>query len=124
MRRLALALDGLERAVAAPPRLQQSWRFLVRKRLARVEEALAADHDAERATESEPWLEPRAAQLHREQVRLRSRTSVLAATVHEATDLGAVRESLGRLVADLQHHLQRVNDLTYDAVDLDVGGSD
>ncbi|QIK68082.1 hypothetical protein G7072_18590 [Nocardioides sp. HDW12B] len=124
MRRLALALDGLERAVATPPRLQQSWRFLVRKRLAWVEQALAADHDAERATEAEPWLEPRAAQLHREQVRLQSRTSVLAATVCEAADLRAVRESLGRLVVDLQHHLQRVNDLTYDAVDLDVGGSD
>lgn len=124
MRRLALALDGLEQAVETPPRLQQSWRFLVRKRLAWVEQALAADHDAEHATDSEPWLDARAAQLHREQVRLQSRTSVLAATVCEATDLSALRESLARLVVDLHHHQQRVNDLTYDAVDLDVGGSD
>lgn len=124
MRRLALALDGLERAVETPPRLQQSWRFLVRKRLARVEQALAADHDAEHATDSEPWLDARAARLHREQVRLRSRTSVLAATVCDATDLAVLRESLVRLVVDLHHHQQRVNDLTYDAVDLDVGGSD
>ena len=124
MRRLALALDGLEQAVAAPPRLQQSWRFLVRKRLARVEEALAADRDADRATDTEPWLEARAAQLHRERLRLQSRTSVLAATVGEATDIRSLRDSLCRLVVDLHHHQQRVNDLTYDAVDLDVGGSD
>ena len=53
-----------------------------------------------------------------------SRTSVLAGTVCDAVDLAPVRESLARLVRDLERYQQRVNDLAYDAVDMDVGGSE
>lgn len=120
MRRLAHALDGLERAVTAPPRLQQSWRYLVKQRLTWVDAALASDG----STDDEPWLQARAAQLQRERARLQSRTTVLAGTVCDAVDLDPIRQSLARLVLDLQHYQQRVNDLVYDAVDLDVGGSD
>jgi hypothetical protein len=120
MRRLAHALDGLERAVTTPPRLQQSWRYLVKQRLTWVGTALAS----EGAADEEPWLQARAAQLLRERARLQGRTAMLAGTICDAVDLDPVRQSLARLVADLQHYQQRVNDLAYDAVDLDVGGSD
>jgi vacuolar-type H+-ATPase subunit D/Vma8 len=120
MRRLAHALDGLEKALRTPPRLQQSWRYLVKQRLTWVEAALAADPQQE----TDPWLEPRLAQLQRERVRLRSHVSLIASTICDATDLAPVRESLARLVHDLEHYQQRVNDLAYDAVDLDVGGSE
>ena len=120
MRRLAHALDGRQRALLTPPRLQQSWRYLVKQRLTWVDAALAADnqHDAD------PWLQPRLDGLHRERARLMRRTSVLAGTVCDAVDLAPVRESLARLVRDLERYQQRVNDLAYDAVDMDVGGSE
>lgn len=124
MRRLAQAHDGLARAVSTPPRLEQSWRHLVRQRLAWVEDALAADRDAQRATDAEPWLHARADRLDRDRARLQARVAALAATACGAADLATLRTGLARLVLDLEHYLQRVNDLTYDAVDLDVGGSD
>lgn len=120
MRRLAHALDGLERALLTPPQLEQSWRYLIKQRLTWVDAALAADnhHDAD------PWLHPRLDRLDRERSLLQGRTSVLAATICDAVDLQPVRESLSRLVHDLEHYQQRVNDLAYDAVDMDVGGSE
>jgi hypothetical protein len=120
MRRLAHALDGLERAVLTPPRLQQSWRYLVKQRLTWVEAALAADG----TDDAEPWLQPRRDRLRRERTQLRSRTSLLAGTICETLELEQARRSLARLVQDLQHYQQRVNDLAYDAVDMDVGGSE
>ena len=42
----------------------------------------------------------------------------------EASDLEAVRTHLLRLIPDLHHHQQRMNDLVYDAVGMDVGGSE
>jgi hypothetical protein len=120
MRRLAHALDGLERALLTPPRLQQSWRYLVKQRLNWVDAALASDA----SPDAEPWLQPRLEGLHRERARLMGRTSLLASTICEAVDLEPVRESLARLVHDLERYQQRVNDVAYDAVDMDVGGSE
>lgn len=120
MRRLAHAVDGLRKVLLTPPRLQQSWRYLVKQRLTWVDAALADDV----GPHQEAWLSPREEQLARERTRLMARTSLLAATICDAEDVAPVRLSLERLVADLEHYLQRVNDLAYDAVDLDVGGSD
>ncbi len=36
----------------------------------------------------------------------------------------AVRRELARLVVDVRHHLQRLHDLAYDEVALELGGSD
>lgn len=120
MRRLAHALDGLQRALLTPPRLQQSWRYLVKQRLTWIDAALAADN----GYDAEPWLQPRLEQLQRERARLMGRTSFLATTICDAVDLEPVRTSLARLVHDLERYQQRVNDLAYDAVDMDVGGSE
>jgi hypothetical protein len=35
-----------------------------------------------------------------------------------------VREELRRLVADIARHVQRINDLVYDEVELELGGSE
>ncbi len=42
----------------------------------------------------------------------------------EDDDLDSVRAELVRLVAALEHHRQRVNDLVYDSVALELGGSE
>jgi len=49
---------------------------------------------------------------------------VLGTLLCESADLEQVRESLARLVLDVRHHHQRVNDLAYDELALDVGGSE
>lgn len=120
MQHLEQAVVGLDQALASPTISQQSWRETVQERVSAVQEALTA----ERATAADTWLDARVAHLRRERDRLLARLSVLAATVPDATDLDTVRQSLHRLVVELHHHQQRVNDLAYDAVAMEVGGSD
>lgn len=120
MQHLESVVASLEEALASPPAHQQSWRHLVRQRVAGVQDALTA----ERATAADTWLVARALRLRRERDRLLARLSVLGATAVEASDLEGVRQSLARVVVDLHHHQQRLNDLAYDAVAMEVGGSD
>jgi hypothetical protein len=120
VQQLALAVEGLEAALASPPRFQQPWRHIVRERLGEVCEALTA----ERTGAGDSWLSARAGHLQRERNRLLVRLSVLGTMVTEATDVEAARTNLLRLVPDLHHHQQRMNDLVYDAVAMDVGGSE
>jgi hypothetical protein len=44
--------------------------------------------------------------------------------VLEAPDVESVRADLKRLVCDLERHRQRLNDLVYDSVTLELGGSE
>lgn len=120
MQQLLLAVEGLEAALASPPAFQQPWRHIVRERLGEVCEALTA----ERTAAGESWLSARAGHLQRERNRLLVRLSVLGTMVVEASDVEAVRTNLLRLVPDLHHHHQRMNDLVYDAVAMEVGGSE
>lgn len=120
MQQLQTAVASLQEALASPPTLQQSWRHIVRDRVAGVQDALTAEGGAA----ADSWLVARVSHLRRERDRLLSRLSVLGATVTDATDLDTVRQSLARLVVDLEHHQQRVNDLVYDAVAMEVGGSE
>jgi hypothetical protein len=120
VQQLALAVDGLEAALASPPTFQQPWRHIVRERLGEVCEALTA----ERTAAGDSWLSARAGHLQRERNRLLVRLSALGTMVTEASDIDAARTNLLRLVPDLHHHQQRMNDLVYDAVAMDVGGSE
>jgi uncharacterized NAD(P)/FAD-binding protein YdhS len=120
MQQLALAVEGRESALDSPPRFQQPWRHIVRERLAEVCESLTA----ERTADGDSWLSARAGHLQRERNRLLVRLSVLGTMVAEASDLDAVRTNMLRLVPELHHHQQRMNDLVYDAVSMDVGGSE
>lgn len=120
MQRLEQAVVGLDQALASPATPHQSWRNAVQERVSAVQEALTA----ERATAADTWLDARVTHLRRERDLLLARLSVLGATVSDATDIETVRQSLHRLVVDLHHHQQRVNDLAYDAVAMEVGGSD
>ena len=53
---------------------------------------------------------------------LLKRLSTLGPLVLEAPDVEPVRVQLRRLVRDLEHHRQRLNDLVYDMVSLELGG--
>ena len=120
MQRFENAVESLEQALLSPPRLSRPWGHIVRQRAARVADALTA----ESPVAVDPWLAARAGCLERERNNLLSRLSVLGSLLAEAPDPEPVRESLRRLLLDVRHHHQRVNDLVYDALALDVGGSD
>ena len=120
MQRFENAVESLEQALQSPPRFQRSWGHIVRLRAVQVAEALTAESPV--AVDS--WLAARVAHLERERNRLLTRLTVLGAMLSESADVDSVRESFRRLVLDVRHHHQRVNDLAYDALALDVGGSD
>lgn len=113
------AIHGLQQALESPPR-HHMWRWLVRNRLSLVKEAL----HGERSRGGDAWLAPREITLHRERNTLLRRLASLGPAVLEDEDLDGVRTELERLVSALEHHRQRVNDLVYDSVALELGGSE
>ena len=120
MQRFDNAVESLEQALHSPPRFHRSWSYIVRLRAAQVADALTAESPV--AVDS--WLAARVGHLDRERNRLLTRLTVLAAMLDECPDIESVRESFTRLVLDVRHHHQRLNDLAYDALALDVGGSE
>jgi hypothetical protein len=129
MEPLTLAISGVERALrpATPPGRpgQPSWVAIVCQQLPRVVEALGA----ERTEAGECSLTARAKCLAVERTRLLRRLNQVApslsgGSLSPGTDPEELRRSLLRLLHDVTHHHQRVNDLVYDAGWRDVGGSE
>jgi hypothetical protein len=96
------------------------WRRLLRRRLSQVRDALA---DPE-GPGVEAWLVGRQVASHRCRRQLQARVATLAAGILDRLDTEAATTELRRLQADLEHYLQRVHDLVYDAVTLELGGSE
>lgn len=116
---LAHAIVGLEQALNRPRR-HHMWRWLVRHRVARVYEALAG----EQTRASDAWLAPRQSALLRERDTLLNKLQWLSGEVASSADIEPVHGELQRLVGDLERHHQRVNDLVYDGVAVELGGSE
>jgi hypothetical protein len=116
---LEVATLGLRQALDSPRRYHM-WRWLVRHRMAGVKDALSG----EQARENDAWLAAREIALSRERGHLLRRLSELGPQVLEAPDVEPVRLELHRLIADLERHGQRLNDLVYDTVSLELGGSE
>lgn len=119
MTQLDHAIAGLEQALSAPRR-HQMWRWVVRHRLTAVRGMLAAEND--RAEDD--WLASRHHSLDRERDALLHKMDLLDVRLAEAPDVEPLRADLLRLVGELRHHRQRLNDLVYDTVALDLGGSE
>jgi len=116
---LAPALLGLEQALDASPDAG-SWRWTVRQRMAAVRDALLADVDGT----DDGWLVARSGGILRDRDVLLTRLSVLGRDVLESPGVERVRTDLRRLATDLGHYVQRLHDLAYDAVELELGGSE
>lgn len=117
------AMQGLQQALDAPRRPGVpvgNWRWSVRQRMAAVRDALIA----ETGQGGEGWAVAREAGLLRERTALLHRISALGSQVLENPDVEAVRSELLRLLADVTHHLQRIHDLAYDEVEMELGGSE
>lgn len=120
---LAAAMEGLHEALEAPRRPgapEGTWRWSVRQRMAAVRDALVAEVD----DADDGWLVARHGTVLRERTTLLGRLGVLGPQVLHDPDLDAVRAEMHRLLVDLSHHVQRVNDLAYDGVELELGGSE
>lgn len=113
------AVIGLREALAAP-RLNRQWRWLVRHRIAAAKAALAREH----THEADAWLAARQSALIRERDALVRRLNDLGSRVLDDDEPGPVHAGLDRLVADLERHRQRLSDLVYDTVSLELGGSE
>ncbi|GAB3200878.1 hypothetical protein GCM10027062_21550 [Nocardioides hungaricus] len=120
---MTTAMRGLTQALEAPRRPGAplgNWRWSVRQRMADVRDALIA----ETAHGGEGWLAAREGGLLRERTLLLNRLSALGPRVLESPNVEVVRADLLRLLTDVSHHLQRIHDLAYDEVELELGGSE
>ncbi|MCW2792946.1 MAG: hypothetical protein JWO76_2044 [Nocardioides sp.] len=113
---LALALDAPHRH-GVP---EGNWRWLVRQRMAAVRDVLVS----EGAHPDDGWLAARGGTVLRERNTLLVRLSALGPQVLESPDVERVRVELKRLLVDVGHHVQRLHDLAYDEVELELGGSE
>jgi hypothetical protein len=117
------ALRALDHALDAPRGAGVplgNWRWSVRQRLVIVRDRLVA----ESLGAQDGWLAARGGAAYRERNDLLARLAALTPAVLEAHDAEAVRRQLKRLVVDIAHHVQRVHDLVYDDVELELGGED
>lgn len=120
---LPAALQALDRSLDAPRRSGiplGNWRWMVRQRLGTVRDELLT----ERAGSTDGWLAARGGAAFRERNALLARLSELSAQVLETPDVEATRIELKRLVIDVNRHLQRLNDISYDEVEMEIGGSE
>lgn len=113
------ALIGLQQALDAPRR-HHVWRWLVRHRMAGVQVALS--EEVFRGGDSS--LAAREVSLQRERAALVRRLVALGPLVLEAPDVEDVRGELHRVIGDVERHRQRLNDLVYDSVSMELGGSE
>jgi hypothetical protein len=117
------ALQGLEQALETPRRegiALGNWRWTVRQRMAAVRDALIG----EVGNPDDGWLAARGGTAFRERNVLLGRMVEIGPLVLESPDIEAVRLELKRLLADVGRHVQRLNDLAYDEVELELGGSE
>jgi hypothetical protein len=120
------ALRALDHALDAPRGAGVplgNWRWAVRQRLVIVRDRLVAESLGTRGPQ-DGWLAARGGAAFRERNDLLARLSALTPAVLEVHDAEEVRRQLKRLVVDIAHHVQRVNDLVYDDVELELGGED
>ena len=117
------ALAALAQLVDAPETSGTAlgnWRWTVRQRLGAVRDGLAL----ESAQAAEGWLIAREVSVLRERAALMTRLAALGPDVLDCADVAQVRMDLRRIIADTGHHRQRLHDLAYDEVELELGGSE
>jgi hypothetical protein len=119
MTAMTSTLDDLLRPAHSRDNLG-AWRWNVRRRLVPVRERLVREHPTRR----EAWLSARHTRALRERDDLLARLDHLSSLLLVAPDVDEVAGQLSRLLVDIQHHAQRVHDLAYDDVELEIGGSE
>jgi hypothetical protein len=116
------ALRGLAQVLDAPyqPDVSPgSWRWAVRQHLTGLHNALVSDDEQP----EDGWLAARGGTVLRERNLLVHRLAGLGHAL-DVREIEALRGEIKRLIADVGHYVQRLHDLAYDAVELELGGSE
>jgi hypothetical protein len=120
---LPAAMQSLALALAARHRPDLSvgqWRWRIRRQMAALRDSLVA----EAGSGAEGWTAAREVGMLRERNALLARMGTLGPRVLEHPDPDVVQLDLQRLLVDVAHHAQRLSDLAYDEVELELGGSE
>ena len=120
---LSSAVRALDRTLDAPHDTGVAldrWRRLAQRHLADLRAALSAEADPS----DDVWLAARSGGLQRERDALVARAAGLVGAVLGTPDVERLRSDLRRFLGDVGHHLQRRHDLAYDAVEIELGGSE
>jgi hypothetical protein len=116
---LESAISDLQRTLTGS-RTTANWRALTRQQLAAVREALSD----ERFASFDGWLAARSGTTDRERRQLLGRISALGAGLLDRLDTERVASEVKRLLLDVEHYRQKVHDLVYDSVSMEIGGSE
>ena len=119
MTSLESAISELQQSLSSS-RAAQNWRWLVRQSLSNVREAL----NDEQFRSWDGWLAARSRTNDRDRKRLLARVAAIGPAVLERLDPEAASAEVRRLLNDIEHYRQRVHDLIYDSVSMEVGGSE
>lgn len=116
---LESAISDLQRTLSNA-RTGSNWRSITRQQLAAVREALSD----ERALSWDGWFAPRSGASDRERQQLLGRISALGTGLLDRLDTERAASEVRRLLNDVEHYRQRVHDLVYDSVSMEIGGSE
>ena len=116
---LESAISDLQRTLGGT-RTASNWRLMTRQQLAAVKEALSD----ERFTSWDGWLAARSGSSDRERQQLLARITALGGGLLDRLDADRVATVVRRLLLDVEHYRQKVHDLVYDSVSMEIGGSE
>lgn len=116
---LESAISELQETLSGA-RTASNWRWLVRQRLSALRQALSDEN-----VESwDGWLAARTGAMDRERRQLLGRISAVGAGLLDRLEMDRVAGEVRRLLHDVEHYRQRLHDLVYDSVAMEIGGSE
>lgn len=116
---LESAISDLQQTLGSS-RTASNWRLMTRNQLAAVREALSD----ERFASWDGWLAARSSGSDRERQQLLGRIGALGSGLLDRLDTDRVASEVRRLLLDVEHYRQKVHDLVYDSVSMEIGGSE
>jgi hypothetical protein len=116
---LESAISDLKQTLGGA-RTAANWRMMTRQQLALVREALSD----ERFGTWDGWLAARSGANDRERIQLLRRITAVGNGLLDRLDTDRVAIEVRRLLNDVEHYRQRMHDLVYDSVSMEIGGSE
>ena len=101
-------------------RAATNWRWMMRDQLSAVREALKD----ERFASWDGWLAARSGTSDRERQQLLARITSMGNSLLDRLDTDRAAAEVRRLLNDVEHYRQRMHDLVYDSVSMEIGGSE
>lgn len=101
-------------------RTATNWRWMMRQQLSAVKDALGD----ERFSSWDGWLAARSGTTDRERQQLLARITSLGTGLLDRIDTDMVATEVRRLLNDVEHYRQKMHDLVYDSVSMEIGGSE